>query len=67
MTEYARNSGVEKLGRLVFEAENYSELNGGEKQTSRWLNGCTFDKDCGCYLCRDGSLMNEYWSAVNQG
>lgn len=67
MTEYARNSGIEKLGRLVFEAENYSELSGVDKTTGRWLSGCTFDKECLCMFCRDGSLMNEYWSAVNQG
>ena len=67
MTEYMRNSGVEKLGRLVFESENYDEMNGTEKQTSRWIAGCTFNNGCSCYLCRDGETMSEYWNSVNNG
>ena len=65
MTSFIRESGREKLGRLVFESENYDESVGTDRSMSRWLCGCTFEKDCTCYKCRSG--MEEYWNSVNNG
>lgn len=65
MTEYMRTSGIEKIGRLAYESENYDELSGVDRTMSRWLGGCTLDGKCDCYRCRSG--MDEYWNDVNNG